>query len=280
MAVRTAADLGATVINISSVACTAGAALADRALGAALAYAVDIKDAVVVVAAGNVGPGGQCPQQNPPPEAGRPHEPDWEAAAVVVSPGWYDDYVLTVGSVGLDGSPSSFSLAGPWVDVAAPGEAVVSLNPRHTGLANVFRSQSNSGIAGTSYSAPVVSGLAALVRSRYPHMSARQVMQRIESTAHSAPGGWNPYVGNGIVDPLAALSDDPTPSTAPPTWAQRPVEPPAPQRPPDTSGHRMAFSGVASCAVFLAAALAFAGPASRLARRQRRGPSEFRPIDE
>ena len=69
MAVRTAADLGATVINISSVACTAGAALRDRALGAAVAYAVDVKDAVIVVAAGNVGPGGNCPQQNPPPES-------------------------------------------------------------------------------------------------------------------------------------------------------------------------------------------------------------------
>ena len=55
-AVRTAADLGASVINISSVACIRiGSALDDRALGAALAYAVDTKNAVVVVAAGNSG---------------------------------------------------------------------------------------------------------------------------------------------------------------------------------------------------------------------------------
>ena len=60
-AVRTAADLGASVINISSVACIrAGTALDDGALGAALSYAVDTKNVVVVAAAGNTG-AGQCP---------------------------------------------------------------------------------------------------------------------------------------------------------------------------------------------------------------------------
>ncbi|MGH3969073.1 MAG: S8 family serine peptidase, partial [Mycobacterium sp.] len=48
-AVRTAADLGASVINISSVACVpVASALDDRALGASLAYAVDVKNAVIV----------------------------------------------------------------------------------------------------------------------------------------------------------------------------------------------------------------------------------------
>ena len=87
MAVRTAADLGATVINISSVACDIGSAIHDRALGAALAYAVDVKDVVVVAAAGNVGYNHQCPQQNPPPNPLHPNKPDWETANIVVSPG-------------------------------------------------------------------------------------------------------------------------------------------------------------------------------------------------
>ena len=51
-------------------------------------YAVDVKDAVVVAAAGNVGGAGQCPAQN---TDSRP--------AVIASPAWYDDYVLAVGSV-------------------------------------------------------------------------------------------------------------------------------------------------------------------------------------
>ena len=138
MAVRTAADMGATVINVSSVACVPVAdALDDRALGAALAYAVDIKNVVVVAAAGNVGGPGQCPHQNPADPA-RPGQPGWDTVKVTVSPAWYDDYVLTVGSVGPSGAPSQFSLAGPWVDVAAPGEEIVSLDPDGEGLVDTL----------------------------------------------------------------------------------------------------------------------------------------------
>ena len=46
--------------------------LDDRALGAALSYAVDVKNVVVVAAAGNVGGPGQCPEQNPAPDPARP----------------------------------------------------------------------------------------------------------------------------------------------------------------------------------------------------------------
>ena len=134
-AIRTAADMGATVINVSSVACLpTDGGLDDRPLGAALAYAVDVKNVVVVAAAGNVGGPGQCPEQNPTTDPARPGQPDWDRVSVVVSPAWYDDYVLTVGSVDSKGAPSSFSLAGPWVDVAAPGEGIVSLDPDGEGL--------------------------------------------------------------------------------------------------------------------------------------------------
>jgi membrane-anchored mycosin MYCP len=93
-AVRAAADMGATVINVSSVACLpTDGGLDDRPLGAALAYAVDIKNVVVVAAAGNVGGPGQCPEQNPTTDPARPGQPDWDRVSVVVSPPWYDDYV-------------------------------------------------------------------------------------------------------------------------------------------------------------------------------------------
>jgi membrane-anchored mycosin MYCP len=205
-AVRTAADLGASVINISSVACVhADAALNDQALGAALAYAVDDRNAVVVVAAGNTGGTRQCPAQSP--------ESTWDTVAVAVSPAWYDDYVLTVGSVNQEGAPSAFTLPGPWVDVAAPGEAVTSLSPVGDGL--VTGLDDAAPLAGTSYAAPVVSGIAALIRSRFPTMTARQVMQRIKATAHHPPGGRDPIVGDGVVDALAAVSTDaPAPSPA------------------------------------------------------------------
>ena len=139
--------------------------LDDRALGAALAYAVDVKNAVVVAAAGNVGGPGQCRDQNPAADPARPGQPDWTDVNVLVSPAWYDDYVLTVGSVGSDGVASQFSLAGPWVDVAAPGEDVVSLDPDGEGLVDTLATAGGeTPISGTSYAAPVVTGIVALLR--------------------------------------------------------------------------------------------------------------------
>ncbi|WP_269458618.1 type VII secretion-associated serine protease mycosin [Mycobacterium shigaense] len=233
-AVRTAADLGASVINISSVACVpVASALDDRSLGAALAYAVDVKNVVIVAAAGNTGGAGQCPPQRA--------DATWQTATVAVSPAWYDDYVLTVGSVTADGAPSAFTLAGPWVDVAATGEGVTSLG--------------SAALSGTSFAAPIVSGLAALIRARFPALSARQVMQRIESTAHHPPGGWNPFVGSGAVDILTAVSSDSTPpaSTPNPPTPQPPAPPaPAAQR-PDSPGRDTAICGAVVCLVILLA---------------------------
>jgi len=241
-AVRTAADLGATVINISSVACApVDRAPDDRALGAALAYAVNVKNAVVVAAAGNTGGVAQCPPQ--------PAGVTRDTVAVVVSPAWYDDYVLTVGSVDSQGNPSSFTLPGPWVDVAATGEGVTSLDPDGDGLANRVNDKP---ISGTSYATPVVSGLAALIRARFPEWTARQVMQRIEATAHHPPAGWDPWVGNGTVDPLAAVTTDiPTADAAGP----KPLAVSSPAANPDTHNRSRTLTGAAICLVLLVAAL-------------------------
>jgi membrane-anchored mycosin MYCP len=243
-AIRTAADLGASVINISSVACVAvTSALDDRALGAALAYSVDVKNAVVVAAAGNTGGVGQCPPQR--------SDPTWENATVIVSPAWYDDYVLTVGSVNAGGTPSAFTLAGPWVDVAATGEEVTSLD--------------SGPVSGTSYAAPVVSGLAALIRARFPALSAREVMRRIESTAHHPPAGRDPIVGNGTIDVLAAVSTDPSPPAD--TRERAPVALPSTTSPParpNSRGRDTALRGAAACLVALLGVLAIVAAIGRL----------------
>jgi membrane-anchored mycosin MYCP len=246
-AVRTAADMGATVINVSSVACLlTGGGLDDRPLGAALAYAVDVKNVVVVAAAGNVGAPGQCPEQNPTADPAHPGQPDWDRVSVVVSPAWYDEYVLTVGSVDARGAPSSFSLAGPWVDVAAPGEGIVSLDPDGEGLVSSLPTTGDAmPISGTSYAAPVVTGIVALVRSRSPELTARQVMRRIEETAHQPAAGWDPVVGYGVVDAMAAVS----------AGASTPVLVDAPSRPvsypdatpPDRRAYRLSVGGAAVC---------------------------------
>ncbi len=266
-AVRTAADLGATVINVSSVACLAAADdLDDRTLGAALAYAVDVKNVVVVAAAGNVGGPGQCPDQNPLPDPARPGGPDWAAVRTVASPGWYDDLVLTVGSVGPDGLPSRFTLAGPWVDVAAPGEQVMSLAPAGEGLVHTMTGADQ--IVGTSYAAPVVSGVVALVRARSPQLTARQVMQRIEDIAHAPASGWDPLVGHGVVDPLAAVTADPAAASAPTRDAASALPRPAAPA-PDGHGRRLALGGAALCCA-VATVAAGSGPL----RRRREGVAD------
>ncbi len=249
-AVRTAADLAASVINIAAVACRpAGSELDDRALGAALAYAVEVKGAVVVAAAGNTDDG--C-------EAG-----------MIVTPAWYDDYVLTVGSVDSRGAPSAFSLPGPWVDVAAPGEGVLSLSTVGDAMANTI---GGSPIHGTSFAAPVVSGLAALIRSRFPDWTPRQVTERIKATAHHPPGGRDDAVGAGVIDPLAAVSLDAAPEPARPATVPPALHPPAaePTQPAaQPAGLRTAGIGT----VVLVAVLIASVTARVAARLRHRGPA-------
>jgi membrane-anchored mycosin MYCP len=259
-AVRTAADLGASVINISSVACVpVESGLDDRALGAALAYAVDVKNAVVVAAAGNTGDAGKRPDHGD--EASRNGR---DTATVAVSPAWYDDYVLTVGSVNADGAPSAFTLPEPWVDVAAPGEAVLSLSTVGDAIANIVGGQHP--IFGTSYAAPVVSGLAALIRSRFPTWTPRQVMNRIKATAHHPPGGRDDFVGDGLVDPLAAVSTDaPLATSAPGPAPAAPITPP-PAPTPESANRHSALTGAATLLTVLLVVLAARAAIARLGR--------------
>ena len=177
---------------------------------------------------------------------------------VVVSPAWYDDYVLTVGSVDRAGRASAFSLAGPWVDVAAPGEAVVSLSPDGDGLIDSMPlAPGAEPISGTSYATPVVSGLAALVRSVSPRLTAREVMRRIEDTAHHPASGWDPWVGHGVVDVLAAVSAD---GRRPGTVPSAPVRQGTPGAvDADTTSRRVALIGAAACVAALTIAMTGVG---------------------
>ena len=144
------------------------------------------------------------------------------------------------------------------MDVAAPGEEVTSLGSRP--------------VSGTSYAAPVVSGLVALVRARFPALTARQVMQRIESTAHHPAAGRDPLVGNGTVDALAAVSTDwsPPAAAAGPAPAPVPVAAPAPAGPPSPRARNVALRGAAGCLLTLVVALTI-GAATRRLRRTRDG---------
>lgn len=189
----------ARVINLSEVSCQPPPTSATE-LQAALHYAVE-HDVVVVAAAGNLG-NERCTQD--------------ALSRTVVLPGWYDDDVLTVGSMNQVGIPSQFSYPGPWVDVAAPGEGVPSLAVNGDGITNMLQGlRSYSDVQGTSFSAPAVAGLAVLIRAKYPDLTARQVMDRIMATAKT-PTRRDPRTGYGVIDPLAALEQQP-PVLPPPT---------------------------------------------------------------
>lgn len=247
-AVRRAADRGADVINMSIVSCTPGSHdTADGPLGAALRYATLEKDVVVVTAAGNKD--AKCGAGNPDID---PLDPDgdlWENLSTNVSPARYDDHVITVGSISPEGHPSEFTVPGPWVDVAAQGENIVSLDARGSGTASGTRSAEGDveQLQGTSFAAPYVSGVVALVRQRYPELPAPEVIKRVLATAHAPAGGWNPYLGYGSVDPIAALTNE-VPDTALPPKApnkavnvQLPV--PMPPPPPDNTARNVALIG-------------------------------------
>jgi membrane-anchored mycosin MYCP len=258
-AVVHAVNLGASVINISMVSCMKAVRHADdRELGAALHWAVAERNTVVVVAAGNTG--GDC-RQNPPPPG---NDPDgWVNVVTIASPAWWADDVLAVGSVTDGGAPSSTTLRGPWVDLAAPGENIASVGNFPDGhLVNGLPGQDGVLVPlfGDSYSAAYVAGVAALVRQKYPQLNAYQVMNRLKATAHAGPTTPDAAVGWGVIDPMAALTwnvADPAPA---PTVNRVVVEAPPPP-PPDFTPRKVAtyvllgFVGAAALGVGAWAAL-------------------------
>ncbi|MGG5173974.1 S8 family serine peptidase [Pseudarthrobacter sp. J1763] len=169
-AVRWAVDHGAKVINISL-----GSTSPEwpQSWDAAFLYA-EQKDVVVVAAAGN--------RQGGNVQVGAP----------ATIPG-----VLTV--AGLDRkriASIDSSSQGISIGVAAPAED----------LAGGMPGGQYAQWAGTSGAAPIVSGVAALIRSKYPDMSAKQVINRIISTAKDAgTPGKDPIYGYGILDAEAAV---------------------------------------------------------------------------
>ncbi|MBV8931338.1 MAG: S8 family serine peptidase, partial [Kutzneria sp.] len=213
-AIRWAVDHNATVINMSLAACfpaTAGTTLTpdQKLLQAAIHYAVE-RNIVLVAAAGNLQQQGQpCGTQNNNPD---PNAPTW-----IESPAWFADDVLSVAAIATTttdaqqaGQPAGFTVWGPWVSVAAPGTNITSLDPGSpTGLSDqTYENNHVQGIQGTSFAAPYVAGLAALVKERFPGLDVHQVMNRIKMTAQhpAAPGGRDNQVGYGMIDPVAALT--------------------------------------------------------------------------
>ncbi|WP_083709306.1 type VII secretion-associated serine protease mycosin [Williamsia sterculiae] len=274
-AVVHAVDLGATVINISEVACgPADRALGDNRLGAAVRYAFT-RNVVVVVAAGNLAQGSSCETQNPSPGPASPELYGWDTAVTIASPAWFAPQVLTVGAVdSATGAPAAFSLHGPWLGVAAPGTDITSLDST-AGSDRLVDAQEGQkgliGIDGTSFAAPYVSGLAALIRARFPQLTAAQVIDRITRTAHAPGTGRDNAIGHGVIDPVAALTAT-LPGTIPDPQQAHAIPAPAPKTAPDHRARNRAVIAVAACLGVTAAGIALSIPFRRLRKLR---PDEY-----
>jgi hypothetical protein len=119
-------------------------------------------------------------------------------------------HVLTVGALDLGLAPASFSTAGDGVDLAAPGDAVpvaVPLGLDRDGTPDGLTRQT-----GTSFAAPIVSGVASWLIAARPKLTAGQYGDLLRAGATDLAGaGWDAKTGFGMVDLSAALKA-PTPA--------------------------------------------------------------------
>jgi subtilisin family serine protease len=110
-------------------------------------------------------------------------------------PGNFHSDILVVGAIESNGNRWNSSSYGNALDVVAPGGSIWSTVPY----------SSIGPDSGTSFAAPHVSGIAALMLSVNPNLTASQVRDAIEVTAGNYPS-WNNQTGWGLVDAHAAVS--------------------------------------------------------------------------
>lgn len=176
-AIRYAVDNGAKVINMSlGKYCSPSANMVNEAI----AYALK-KDVLIVQATGNN-------KRNIDEVAYFPSAKDGNGNR-------FANY-LRVGSIGRTGKRSSFSNYGATeVDVFAPGEDITSIT-----VGNEFMTSQ-----GTSIAAPVVSGVAAMIRMYFPKLSAKQVKEILMNSVRPVDELKDDCVSGGIVDALKAV---------------------------------------------------------------------------
>ena len=178
-AVIWAADNGAAVISISL-----GGEDSSDSLRDALRYAHD-RGIVIAASAGNDG-------------------------SSVLYPAAYDDYCLAVAATDYNDLRTSWSNFGPQVDVAAPGENVLGPVPTWYWPNQGYTGEIPYAIgSGTSASAPHIAGMAALLKSFKPWLTADQVMDIIRYTADDVNSGQNKgkdeFIGYGRINMEKAL---------------------------------------------------------------------------
>lgn len=239
-AIRYAITAGAGVINISQDTSNAVKPSSDLELAINEALSQKI---VVVASAGNDGLGGNVKETYPASYKG----------------------VLAVASSDRNNERASFSQSGEFVGVAAPGVDMISTVPKGGHCSD----------SGTSFSAPYVAGVAALIKAKHPTWTAQQIVAQIEQTAERTIAGHDRLVGWGVVDPVRALTEDnePLESPNPQEGLSKPEAPtPAKFQIGETAAERNArlATYVSVGAVVLVAGLGGTAVAIRDARRRAR----------
>ncbi|TGA92476.1 type VII secretion-associated serine protease mycosin, partial [Streptomyces sp. MZ04] len=179
-AINYAVAADADVINISQD--TANAVKPTPILKQAVDRAL-AREKVIVASAGNDGLGGNV-------------KPTYPAS--------YEG-VLAVAASDRNNERAPFSQSGEFVGVAAPGVDVISTVPRGGHCSD----------NGTSFSAPYVAGVAALIKSKHSDWTSRQITAQIKQTAERSVAGHDILVGWGVVDPVRALTEDDHPIETP-----------------------------------------------------------------
>jgi type VII secretion-associated serine protease mycosin len=136
-------------------------------------------DAVIVAAAGNY------PETN-----------------AVEFPAAYPGVIAAAG-VGRTGEHVALSVEGPQVVLAAPAVDIVTTAPTGPGSTGYVKT------SGTSDATAIIAGAAALVRARFPDLSAAEVIHRLTATADDKglPGRDHQY-GFGVLNIVRALTAD------------------------------------------------------------------------
>jgi type VII secretion-associated serine protease mycosin len=173
--------------------------------------------------------------------------------------GYPAGYPGVVGAAGTDrnGNHAAISVISENADIAAPAVDIYSTDSLYGPTSNGYRTGS-----GTSDATAIIAGAAALVRAKFPKLSAVEVIHRLTATADDkGPPGRDDEYGYGIVNLVSALTADVPPLTPSATPSATEAVQPAPAR----TGQPLAL-----IAVIVVAALGAGSIAVGMARRRAR----------
>lgn len=172
-------DQGCDVINLSL-----GSSQPDPVIRKAIQYARS-KGVFVVAAGGNSGPGENT----------------------VDYPGQWPE-VIAVGAINKLLELAKFSSRGPQIDVAAPGQDILS----------AYLNNTYAKLSGTSMAAPFVAGCVGLILAYHkqngtqpPKTVDDMIAALTQGSTDAGPPGKDPWFGNGIVDVEHWFSENPPP---------------------------------------------------------------------